>query len=173
MASVRIWSKKTLQLGSLSLPQRRMLGLMSVALGEVVQRVKSATGPTDQPAKPLKPGYQRVKVGRWHKSGVRDLMLTGSMLKSLSVRTVSDNRGTAGVTEAFRGADPYRAARLRRRRMGQAPLGKEQRVTNRIKAWSNMQREAWLVFSPRNQEAIRKVAQAELAAEFQKLPRSA
>ena len=171
MASVRIWSKKTLQLASLSLPQRRMLGLMSVALGEVVQRVKSATGPTDQAAKPLKPGYQRVKVGRWHKSGVRDLMLTGSMLKSLSVRTVSDNRGTTGVTEAFRGADPYRAERLRRRRMGLAPLEKLQRATNKIKASSNMRREPWLVFSPRNQEVIRKVARAELAAEFQKLPR--
>ena len=163
MASVRIWCKKQLQLGSLSLPQRRMMGLMSVALGEVIQRVKSATGPTDQAAKPLKPGYQRVKVGRWHKSGVRDLTLTGSMLKSLSVRTVSDNRASAAVTEAFQ--ERNKAANRARRRKGLA------RVTNRIKAWANQKREAWLVFSPRNQEAIRKVALPEVAAEFQKLPR--
>jgi hypothetical protein len=76
---------------------------------------------------------------------------------------VSDNRASAAVTEAFQ--ERNKAANRARRRKGLA------RVTNRIKAWANQKREPWLVFSPRNQEAIRKVALAEVAAEFQKLPR--
>jgi hypothetical protein len=143
MASVRIWVKKQLNIGALSFNQRRMLGLMSVGLGEVLRRVKSATGPTDQPAKPLKPGYMRRKIRQYKKWGRRDLTLTGAMLQNLSVRTVSENKGMATVTSR----------------------------KEKVKAWANMRREAWLVFSPANQEAIRKLAQAELAAEFQRLPK--
>jgi len=138
VASVRIHVKKQIQLGRLSFSQQQMVKLGTVGVAAVKNRLATATGPEDAPAKPLSKGYairknrmlsrggfRRTGVGSGRK-GVRDLMLTGNMLRNLTVRTVTEKAAKASLTSR----------------------------KERIKGWANMKRELWLVFSPKNRQAV-------------------
>ena len=125
MASVRIWKRKQLQLGSLNFQQSQMFKIGSVGVGVVKNRLRAALGPEDSPAKPLKKRYaiRKTKLGLGNR---RNLIFTGDLLRNLQVRTVSDNRAKAALSTR----------------------------KDRIKAWANQKIEPWLVFSPKNKAAV-------------------
>jgi hypothetical protein len=125
MASVRIWQKKKLHLDPLTFRQRDMVQVGSAGLLSVFKRLSSAQGPNDGPAKPLCSSYQRYKTRR-HMPGVRNLRLTGDMLRNLTLRTVTDNSAKAALTS--------------RKEID--------------KGRGNTKREPWLVFSPQNRAAV-------------------
>ena len=139
--SVRIWVKKQLRLDMLTFKQREMVQVGSAGLLSVFKRLSEAKGPTDAPAKPLSTGFWRthrdgtktwinkgyaMQKARKRRGRFRDLKFTGDMLRNLSLRTVSDNSARAGLTS------------------------KKQRD----KGWANMKIEPWLVFSPKNKQAV-------------------
>jgi hypothetical protein len=135
MASVRVYQKRQLRLDLLTFKQRQMYDLGMAGVAAVKERLAAAKGPTDGPAKPLKKSYAIWKT-RQGKGNRRNLTLTGELLGNFTVRTVSDNQAKANVSS--------RKAR--------------------IKAWANQKREQWMVFSPRNREAVKKAAQQMLEA---------
>lgn len=142
MAMVRIWQKKQIVIDPLTFRQVQMLKIGTVGVAAVKNRVQAAKGPEDGPAKPLTRNYA-IHKSRSHLSNRRDLTYTGDMLRSFQVRTVSDNRAKAAVTG--RGSFKQGWNKKRTQRVG---------VTNRIKAWANQQRQAWMVFSPQNRAAV-------------------
>jgi|YNPMSStandDraft_1061717.scaffolds.fasta_scaffold19761_3 hypothetical protein len=146
MATVRVYQKRQLRLDLLSFKQRQMYELGNVGVAAVKQRVAAAIGPTDAPAKPLSRGYAiwKTKQGRGNR---RNLTFTGDMLRSFEVRTVSENRVKATVT----GRSSIKTIRNRR--------GTLVGVPNVVKALANQKIEPWMVFSPRNREAVAKAAQ--------------
>jgi hypothetical protein len=123
--AVKIWFKKQVRIDHLTIPQRSMLDIGTVGLAGVKNRVTSSLGPDDAAAKPLNKKYaiQKTKLGLGNR---RNLSFTGSMLRNLSIRTVSDNKAVAGLT------------------------GRKQRIAAR----ANQAKQAWLVFSPRNRAAV-------------------
>lgn len=125
MASVRIWQKKRLVLDHLNFRQHQMFKIGTVGVAAVKNRVQAALGPEDQPAKPLTKRYaiRKTKLGKRNR---RNLTFTGDMLRNLSLRTVSEKAGKAGLTSR----------------------------KERIKAWANQKIEQWLVFSPKNKAAV-------------------
>jgi hypothetical protein len=133
--SVRVYQKRQLRLDLLNFRQRQMYELGMAGVAAVKERLAAAKGPTDGPAKPLKQSYAIWKT-RQGKGNRRNLFLTGEMLGNFTVRTVSEDRAKANVSS--------RKAR--------------------IKAWVNQKREEWMVFSPRNREAVKKIAQKMLEA---------
>ena len=130
MPSVRVYQKRQLRLDLLNFRQRQMYELGMAGVAAVKERLAAAKGPTDAPAKPLKKSYAIWKT-RQSKGNRRNLFLTGEMLGNFTVRTVSEDRAKANVSS--------RKAR--------------------IKASINQKREEWMVFSPRNREAVKKAAQ--------------
>jgi hypothetical protein len=133
--SVRVYQKRQLRLDLLNFKQRQMYELGMAGVTAVKERLAAAKGPTDGPAKPLKKSYAIWKT-RKGKGNRRNLFLTGEMLGNFTVRTVSEDRAKANVSS--------RKAR--------------------IKAWVNQKREEWMVFSPRNREAVKKAAQKMIEA---------
>jgi len=125
MATVRVYVKKQLRLDLLNFPQRQMYELGNSGVAAVKSRLAAAQGPTDAPAKPLTKRYAIFKT-RQGKGNRRNLTFTGDLLRNFQVRTVSENRAKAGVSTR----------------------------KDRIKAWANEKREAWMVFSPRNKAAV-------------------
>ena len=108
-----------------------MFRIGNVGVAAVKNRVQAAHGPTDSSAKPLTKQYASTKT----KLGLglgnrRNLTLTGSMLRNLPVRTVSENKARAGYSSR----------------------------KDRIKAWVNQRIEPWLVFSPKNEASVREAA---------------
>lgn len=134
MASVRVWVKKRLVVGHLNIQQRQMFTLGTVGLAAVKNRLAAAQGPNDGPAKPLSKGYaiRKTRLGLGNR---RTLSFTGNMLRNLSIRTVSENRATAGLTSR----------------------------KDRQKARANHRIEPWLVFSRANAAAVIEGARRMLA----------
>ncbi len=127
---VRVYVKKQIQIANLNFNQIQMLKVGTVGLATVKNRVQDAIQSDDTKAAPLKQWYARVKSKRLGKRAVRDLTLTGDMLRNFQVRTVSQNAAYASLTT----------------------------VKDRIKARSNNLREqkfsgrqfGWIAFSPTN-----------------------
>lgn len=150
--SVKVYVKQELRLDLLNVAQRDMFRLGVIGVGQVVSRVQAGHGPNDGPAKALSGWHQRWKTKHGLKP-VRDLTVTGDMLRSLSVRTVSENRVKLGVSEGF----PATPRKLRAQKWVKNKKGESRQtaVTQKDKAWWNQQKEPWLVFSPANMEGIR------------------
>ena len=135
MPTVRVYQKKVLRLDLLNFKQSQMYSIGTAGVTAVKARLARAQGPTDAAAKPLKRGYAIWKT-RQGKGNRRNLALTGDMLRNLQVRTVSD-------------------------RLAKASLSTRK---DRAKALANMGIEPWVVFSPKNREAVRATTQKELQA---------
>jgi hypothetical protein len=63
------------------------------------RRIESGTNVDDAPAKPLKPGYEKLKVRRGLMP-IRDWTWRGRTLRSLAVKSASENHVTIGFTDA-------------------------------------------------------------------------
>src|SRR5579885_1938279 len=135
MPSVRIYHKKQIRLDRLNVRQHQMFKIGTVGVAAVKNRLASALGPQDAPAKPLTKRYAiyKTKLGRGNR---RNLTFSGDLLRNFQVRTVSENRAKASVSTR----------------------------KDRIKAWANQKREAWMVFSPKNKAAVVEVARKMLDA---------
>jgi len=151
--SVRIWQKKQLRLDALTFRQRDMVQIGSAGLLSVFGRIRAGKGPMDSPAKPLKKNYAIQKT-RKGKGNIRNLFLTGQMLASLKLRTVSDRRAYASV-----GADQRTESKALRKKDKSL-----RKLTNKDVAWINQKREPWLLFSPINKQAVMAKAREVLAA---------
>ncbi len=125
MASVRIWEKKQIRLDRLNFKQNQMFKIGNVGVAAVKNRVGAALGPSDSPAKPLTKSYA-IRKTKLGKGNRRNLTLTGDMLRNFMVRTVSETSAKASVSTR----------------------------KDRIKAWINQKIEPWVVFSPKNREAV-------------------
>ena len=123
--SVRIWQRKQLRLDRLTFRQRDMVQIGSAGLLAVKKRIATAQGPGDSPAKPLTKRYA-IHKSKLRKGNLRDLWLTGKMLKNLTLRTVSDNTAKAALTSR----------------------------KERVKGLANAKIEPWVVFSPKNKIAV-------------------
>lgn len=129
MASVRIFHKKQVRLDHLTFKQHEMFKIGNVGVATVKNRLTAALGPQDTPAKPLSK-YYAIRKTRMGKGNRRNLMLTGDMLRNFQVRTVSEKFAKA--------RNSTRADRAKAN------------ITNRI--------EPWIVFSPKNEKAVRAFA---------------
>jgi hypothetical protein len=125
MPSVRIYHKKQIRLDRLNVRQHQMFKIGTVGVAAVKNRLASALGPQDAPAKPLTKRYAiyKTKLGRGNR---RNLTFSGDLLRNFQVRTVSESRAKASVSTR----------------------------KDRIKAWINQKIEPWMVFSPRNRDAV-------------------
>jgi len=130
MPSVRIWQKKQLRVDHLNFRQFQMVKLGTVGLAAVKNRLAAGLGGTDAPGKPLTKRYAIYKSKVLRRKATRDLSLTGSMLRNLTLRTVSENSAKASVTSR----------------------------KERIKGFANARIEPWLVFSPANRAAVTEAA---------------
>lgn len=140
--NVRVYVKRQLRLDRLTFTQKQMYNLGITGLANVKERVQSGLGPDDTPAKPLSKRYAIYKSKRLRKRAVRDLTLTGSMMKNLLVRTVSENRAKAALTS-------------RKERTKGKILGEIQ---------------TWLVFSPNNVRKSLQNAKAIFRESVKRLP---
>ncbi|MCW5982697.1 MAG: hypothetical protein KIT09_31705 [Bryobacteraceae bacterium] len=134
MASVRIWQKRQIRIDHLNFRQTQMLKIGTVGVAALKNRLAAAQGPSDAPAKPLRKRYAIQKT----KLGLgnrRNLSFSGAMLRNLQVRTVSENKSRAGLSTR----------------------------KDRIKAWANQKIEPWLVFSPKNRQAVKEATRRLLA----------
>jgi hypothetical protein len=125
VASVRVWQKKQIRLDLLNFKQNQMFKVGNVGVAAVKNRLSAGLGPADSAAKPLTKRYAIWK-SKLRKGNRRNLTLSGDMLRNLAVRTVSENRASAGLSTR----------------------------KDRIKAWINQKIEPWLVFSSRNKAAV-------------------
>ena len=123
--SVRIWQRKQLRLDRLTFRQRDMVQIGAAGLLAVKKRIAAVQGPSDSPARPLTKRYA-IHKSKLRKGNLRDLWLTGKMLKNLTLRTVSENSSKAALTSR----------------------------KERIKGLANARIEPWLVFSPKNRLAV-------------------
>ncbi|SRR5579884_931213 len=125
MPSVRIYHKKQIRLDRLNVRQHQMFKIGTVGVAAVKNRLASALGPQDAPAKPLTKRYAiyKTKLGRGNR---RNLTFSGDLLRNFQVRTVSENRAKASLSTR----------------------------KDRIKAWVNQKIEPWMVLSPRNKTAV-------------------
>lgn len=156
MASVRVWQKKKLRLDMLTFRQRDMYAIGMAGTNSVVKRVLEAKGPADGPAKPLSKRYAIYK-SRVHKGNRRNLSLTGQMLNSLKVRTVTDNRAIATLGRGRRIEN--RTVKYRKK----SGAGAQRYLDNRDVGQNNQKREPWLVFSPVNRRVVMEKARQVLA----------
>jgi len=140
MPSARIFFKKQVRIEHLSIRQNVMLRIATVGVASVKNRVGAALGPTDAPAKPLTKRYAITK-SRLGKGNRRTLTLSGDLLRNFQVRSVSENRA--------------RASNSTRK--------------DRLKAWINQKLEPWVVFSPKNEQAVRAATQQVLSEMAPKL----
>jgi hypothetical protein len=125
MPFVRIYLKKQIRLDRLNFRQQQMFKVGGVGVAAVKTRLAAAQGPTDSSAKPLNKRYAIWKT-KQGKGNRRNLTLTGDMLQNFQVRTVSENKAKASNST----------------RKG------------RIKAWITNKIEPWIVFSPKNKNAV-------------------
>jgi hypothetical protein len=98
---------------------------------------------------PLKKRYAIWKTRKGF-GNRRNLKVTGQMLGSLRLRTVSENRAYASVG-ADRRSEKWRTVAVKKK--GQL-TGAMRYLTNKDVAWVNQKREPWLVFSPVNAKAV-------------------
>ena len=64
----------------------------------MIQRIQSGLNISDEPAKPLRPGYEKFKAKKYPPA-IRNMTLTGRTLRSSKVLTVSENKATIGFTD--------------------------------------------------------------------------
>ena len=129
MASVRVYVKKQVRIDRMTIRQQQMLKVGTVGVAAVKNRLAASQGANDTAAKPLTKRYAIWKTKRG-KGNLRNLYLTGEMLRNFQVRTVSENKAKASNSTR----------------------------KNRIKAWITSKIEPWVVFSPKNREAVRAAA---------------
>jgi hypothetical protein len=141
MPSVRVYFKKEIRLDRLNFRQQQMFKLGTVGVAAVKNRLAAAQGPDDGAAKPLTKRYAiwKTKMGKGNR---RNLVLSGDMLRNFMVRTVSENRAKASVT----GRSTIKTTTNKR--------GKLVGVENKVKAWITNKIEPWMVFSPKNKQAV-------------------
>lgn len=125
MATVRVYQKRQLRLDLLNFKQRQMYDLGTIGVEAVKRRLAAAQGPEDGSAKPLTVRYAKWK-SRQGGSNRRNLTFTGNLLRNFQVRTVSDGRAKANLSTR----------------------------KDRIKGRANQAIEPWMVFSPRNRQAV-------------------
>jgi hypothetical protein len=130
MPSVRIWHKKQLRVDHLNFRQFQMLKIGTVGLAAVKNRLAAGLGPNDAPAKPLTKRYAIYKSKVLRRRAIRDLSLTGNLLRNLTLRTVSEKAAKASLTSR----------------------------KERIKGQAAERIEPWLVFSPANNRAVMEAA---------------
>jgi len=130
MPSVRIWQKKQLRVDHLNFRQFQMVKLGTVGLASVKNRLAAGLGQSDAPGKPLTKRYAIYKSKVLRRKARRDLSLTGSMLRNLTLRTVSETAAKASLTSR----------------------------KDRIKGLANERVEPWLVLSPANNAAVMEAA---------------
>lgn len=95
---IRVYVKRKLELGRLTLDQQKMYKIGMIAVGTVKDRVKAGVNDQDAASKPLATRYAILKQKTLHKRPIRDLSLTGAMLDNFTVRTVSDHSAYANLT---------------------------------------------------------------------------
>lgn len=134
MATVRVYQKRRLRLDLLNFKQRQMYDLGSTGVDTVKARVAAAQGPEDSAAKPLTVRYAKWK-SRQGGSNRRNLTFTGNLLRNFQVRTVSEGRAKANLSTR----------------------------KDRIKGRANQAIEPWMVFSPKNRQAVLEKGQKTLA----------
>jgi hypothetical protein len=146
MASVRVYQKKEVRLDRLNIRQQEMFKIGNVGLASVKNRVQAGLGPNDSAAKPLSKRYAiwKTKQGKGNR---RNLTLSGDMLRSFQVRTVSETRAVARAT----GRGTTKTTTNKR--------GKLVGVENKVKAWITNKIEPWAVFSPKNRQVVQQTAQ--------------
>jgi hypothetical protein len=125
MATVRVYQKRQLRLDLLNFKQRQIYDLGNIGVAAVKRRLAAAQGPEDGSAKPLTVRYAKWK-SRHGGSNRRNLTFTGNLLRNFQVRTVSDGRAKANLSTR----------------------------KDRIKGRANQAIEPWMVFSPRNRQAV-------------------
>ena len=134
MRSARIYFKKQVRIDHLTFRQQAMFHIGNLGVAAVKNRLAAAQGPDDGTAKPLTKRYA-IRKTQLGLGNRRNLMLTGDMLRNFMVRSVTDNKA--------------RASNSTRK--------------DRLKAWLNQKIQPWVVFSPKNQKAVKDGAQKVLA----------
>lgn len=97
MPTIRLYVKKQIRVDRLNFNQAQMLKLGTVALAARKNDILALRTPTGEATKPLHRWYA-IRKTRMGKGNRRNLTLTGSMLRSWNVRTVSENRANASWT---------------------------------------------------------------------------
>jgi hypothetical protein len=77
----------------------RMAAIALPVVKSVQDRIYAGLNASDQPAKPLKPGYAKQKV-RKHRRPVRDLTLTGTMMRAMAVLSATNGQAVIGFLDA-------------------------------------------------------------------------
>jgi hypothetical protein len=137
---IRLYIKGKLEFGTLNFDQQRMTRLGTVAVGTVKDRVQRGLNENDAKAKPLNRGYaiRKTKAGL---RNIRDLTMTGDMMRNFSLRTVTN-------TEAYARNTTKRAQDKAR--------------------WNN-NKERWVVYSRTNVDGVMKAANTLFAETVQNL----
>ncbi len=134
MATVRVYQKRQLRLDLLNFKQRQIYDLGTIGVDAVKARLAAAQGPVDSAAKPLTVRYAKWK-SRHGGGNRRNLTFTGNLLRNFQVRTVSEGRAKANLSTR----------------------------KDRIKGRANQAIQPWMVFSPRNRQAVIEVTRKTLA----------
>ena len=147
MPSVKVWVKKRVVLGKLSFTQRQMYKLGVRALEVFQNRTFRAITPEERPAKPLTPGYARLKK-RWGFSGLRDLHGPGKF----AGRVRAGQMSKAAFKRAYPGhmMDALRPTSVTE---GGVKAGFTTQAA-KLKAWANEQREKFMAWSASDIKAI-------------------
>lgn len=152
MATVRIYFKKQVRLDRLTFKQQQMFKITNAVLASVKNRVTSARGPSDGPAKPLST-YYAIRKGRLGLGNRRNLVKTGLLMRNTQVRTVSENKGSASPSGVVY---PISQKSIQYwKRNGETSM---RRPNTRDVGWFNQKKEPWLVVSPKNVADGRKSA---------------
>lgn len=74
----------------------QMLEIGDTALKSILSRISQAQDVNDSPAKPLSDRYIQFKVGKKGKAPIRDWFLRGVLVRSLKVKSASQEKVTLG-----------------------------------------------------------------------------
>lgn len=100
---VKVYVKKQIRLDLLSFTQRQMFNMGNVGLASRKHEISQGLNATGGRAKPLSKRYairksRNTKGGQGKGRNIRDLRLSGDMLREWSVRTVSNRQAVASWT---------------------------------------------------------------------------
>ncbi len=100
---IKVYVKKQIRVDGFNIQQRQMLQLGNVGLASRKDEISRGRNAQGGPAKPLSKRYAirksfLTKLGQGRGRNIRDLYLTGSMMREWSVRTVSNTEARAGFT---------------------------------------------------------------------------
>jgi hypothetical protein len=165
--AISIYVKKQIRLDRLNFSQQSMAGLGMVGLKERKASIAAGHGPNDGPAKPLSKAWAAIK-------------------RRSRLQPIRDLRGT-GLAFGNQLSRAKKRRKTGRRFIGHMidNLGKSFRVTDtgvrigfstyaaRIKARANEKIEPFLIWSPRNRQAIYNKAISVFSELVKKLPKAA